>query len=118
MLALALAVIGLYGVMRYSVARRTHEFGIRMALGATGGEVTRLVMGEGLRLAVAGVATGLVAAAVLMRGIARLLYGVRPGDVASFAGPALMLFVVALAASALPVWRAIRANPVAALRQE
>jgi len=117
-MALLLAAVGIYGVIAHSVAQRTHELGIRMALGAGRGKVLGMVVGEGLRMALAGVAVGLAGAWGLTRFIASLLYGVRPTDPVTFASAPLVLVVVALAASYIPAHRATQVNPVEALRYE
>ncbi len=117
-LALVLAAVGIYGVISYSVLQRTREIGIRMALGADRGDVLRLVAGEGLRLASAGVVAGLAAAAATARVLATLLFEVQPMDPATYAAAAAFLVLVALLASAIPAWRATRVAPVSALRAE
>jgi predicted permease len=117
-LATMLAVIGLYGVMAFTVARRTREIGVRMALGAVAGDVVWLVMREVLALVVSGIALGLVAAWGLHRVIGSQLYGVTPSDPLTIAGAAAVLAAVALAAGYLPALRATRVNPVLALRYE
>ena len=117
-LALVLAAVGIYGVVSYSVAQRTREIGIRMALGATPGHVLRLVTGEGLRLALAGVLVGLAGAAAATRVLTTLLFEVRPTDLVTHVGAAALLVLVAAAASALPALRATRVAPVSALRME
>ena len=116
--ALLLAVAGIYGVTSYSVARRTHEIGVRMALGARGGDVLRLVLGQGLLTVAAGVAVGTGGSFVLTRAIQSLLFGVGANDPVTFAGVALLLTLVALLATYVPARRASRLNPVAALRHE
>jgi putative ABC transport system permease protein len=117
-LALVLAVLGVYGVVAYSVSQRAHEIGIRVAVGASRGEIVRLVLGDGLRLAAQAVAVGLLAAALLTRSLSRLLYGVGALDPATLAGSTLALVLAALAASGGPAWRGARVDPVVALRAE
>jgi putative ABC transport system permease protein len=117
-MALVLAAVGIFGVISYSVSRRTHEFGIRMALGASGREILRLVVTEALRLALAGVAAGIAAAWGLTRLISSLLFGVRASDPATFIVLPLLLTGVALFAAYLPARRATRVDPIGALRHE
>jgi putative ABC transport system permease protein len=117
-MALFLAAIGVHGVLSYSVARRTPEIGIRMALGAEPGRVRRLIVREGLTLAAAGVVLGLIGSLVLTRLLQSLLYGVTPTDPATFALVALTLGGVALLACAAPVWKATQIDPIVALREE
>ena len=116
--AVALAAIGVYGVVAYGVARRTREVGIRVALGARPGEVLSLFVREGLALAAAGVALGLAGAWAGRRLLASLLYGVGPGDPAAFLGAALALLAVAVVATVLPARQALRVDPAATMRAE
>jgi len=116
--ALALAAVGLYGVLAYSVARRDRELGIRLALGAGEGRVRRMVLGEGLAVAGVGVALGLGGALAASRAIERLLYEVEPGDPATLAATTLLFLGVAAAACLFPARRATRVDPSEVLRQE
>jgi len=115
--ALLLAGLGIYGVISYLVSERTHEIGIRLALGAGKIDVMRLVMGQGVRLAITGAAVGLIGALIASHLMAGLLYGVRPTDPPTFAGVALLLMGVALFACYVPARRAMRVDPIVALRE-
>ncbi len=117
-LALLLAVVGIYGVLSFSVARRMREMGIRLALGAGTRQVFLLVVRDGMWLVGIGVAIGLGAAVMAARSVGAFLYGISPTDVPAFGGAVLALAAVALVACAIPARRAIRANPIATLRQE
>ncbi len=117
-LALALASVGIYGVMAYSVTQRSHEIGIRMALGAEPGRLRLFVIGEGLKLALSGVLIGVILSIPLTHLLSSVLYGVRPTDAPAFAGSFLFLILVTLLAAYLPARRATRVDPVAALRVE
>lgn len=115
-LALLLAGIGIYGVVAYSVAERTHEIGIRVALGAAGGDIVRLVVRRVLMLVVPGVGLGIVGALAVTRVLATFLFGVKPNDPATFAGVAAVLAAVAFLAGLVPARRASRVDPLVALR--
>jgi len=114
--ALLLAAIGLYGVMAYLVSQRQGEMGIRMALGSRPGDVARLVIGDGMRMALAGIVVGTLASLVLSSALEGLLYGISPTDPVTYAVIAATLAIVALFASALPARRATKADPASALR--
>ncbi|MGH7720248.1 MAG: ADOP family duplicated permease [Gemmatimonadaceae bacterium] len=116
--AIVLAVVGVHGVLSYAVAQRTQEIGIRTALGASSGQIVRLVVGQGLTLAAAGVALGLLGALALSRLLAGMLYGVATTDVLTYSLVAAATLLVAAAASYLPAYRATRVSPVVALRSE
>jgi putative ABC transport system permease protein len=116
--ALLLAAIGLYGVMAYAVTQRTHEIGIRVALGASRGQVIRMVLGQSLGITGAGIGIGFVGAIGVARAVSNMLFGVRPGDPVTFALVAAGLALVALAASYIPAWRASVVDPAISLRNE
>jgi ABC-type antimicrobial peptide transport system permease subunit len=116
--ALVLTVVGLYASIAYTVSQRTHEIGIRIALGASSRAVSQLVLADGVRLAVAGLAAGALIAAAATRALSSLLYGVEPTDLPTFATIALLVAAITLAASWIPARRAVRVDPVEALRAE
>ena len=117
-LALLLASVGIYGVLSYLVGQRIPEIGIRLALGAQRDDVLRLILGEGLRMAFLGVAIGLAGALALSRLLADLLFGISAADPVTFAGVAILLTAMAIAACYIPARRAMRVNPIVALRYE
>jgi putative ABC transport system permease protein len=117
-LALLLAAVGIYGVLSYSVRRRVREIGIRMALGASQSDILRLVVGDGMKPILMGVALGLSAAVALSRFVASLVFGVPPTDPLTFTAVALLLVVVGIVANTLPAYRATRVEPVRTLREE
>jgi len=116
--ALALSAIGIYGVMAYFVSQRTREIGIRMALGASPGDVVRMVLEQGVRLAAAGVVAGIAGALAITRVISTLLYGIGPRDPGTLVALSAALTVVALVACYVPARRATRVDPMSALRNE
>jgi putative ABC transport system permease protein len=117
-LGLTLAVIGIYGLVSYSVAQRTHEIGVRMAIGAQRFHVLRMVVGEGSRLALTGIVVGVAGALAASRVLASLLFEVKTTDVSIFVAVSALLAAVALLASYIPARRAMKVNPIVALRYE
>src|SRR5262249_23544967 len=117
-LATILGAIGIYGLMSYSVSQRTQEIGVRMALGARRGDVARIVLGQGLRVVLAGVAVGLLGAFAATRLMATLLFGVTPTDAVTFAVVPALIVAVAMMACYVPVRRATQIDPLKALRYE
>jgi putative ABC transport system permease protein len=113
--ALVLAAVGIYGVISYAVSRRTHEIGVRMALGATPRNVVRLIMGQGMRVVTVGVITGLAGALVVTRLMTNVVYGIRVTDPLTYGAVALLLTVVALLASYIPARRATRIDPLTSM---
>ncbi len=117
-LGMLLAAIGLYGVMSYAVSRRTHEFGIRLAMGAEGRDVLRLVMRQGLKLALVGIPIGLAGALAASRAMSSFIFGISPGDPLTLGASSLVVIAVALLATQAPARRATKVDPLVALRQE
>jgi putative ABC transport system permease protein len=117
-LALGLAMVGVFGVLAYSVQQRIREFGVRIAMGARASDVMRLVLGSAARLTLVGLAIGLIGAAALSRYVATLVYPVRPLDPITFIAVPVLLVITAAIAVAVPAWRAARVDPVVAFRAE
>jgi ABC-type antimicrobial peptide transport system permease subunit len=117
-ISLGLAMLGLYGVMNYSMSQRSHEIGIRMAVGARPSQVLQLVIREGMRLCLIGAVVGVVLASLVMQLAASVLFGVRSNDLATCAGATFILMALALVAIWLPARRASRIDPIEALRWE
>ena len=117
-ISVLLAALGIHGVVSYGVAQRTREFGLRMALGSTPGQLKRMVMAHGVKTAFIGLAIGMVGAALLASGLRAVLFGVGPLDAPVMLGVAMLLFAVALIANYIPAHRATRIDPMHALHQE
>jgi putative ABC transport system permease protein len=117
-IALVIAMVGIYGVISYAVSRRTHEIGVRIALGAQAGDVLRMVIWRGMRITLIGVTLGVGAALALTRVIRNLLYEVSPTDLGTFALVTLLFICIALIASFIPARRATKVDPLQALRHE
>ena len=117
-IALVLAIVGIYGVMSYSVTQRTHEIGIRMAIGAQRRDVFKMILGQGMKLALIGIGIGLIGAFALTRLMASMLFGVEPTDATTFGAISVLLTVVALLACFLPGRRATKVEPTVSLRYE
>jgi ABC-type antimicrobial peptide transport system permease subunit len=118
LVALVIAAVGIFSTVSYSVSQRTHEFGVRIALGARLGDVLRVVIGDGLRTAALGVAIGIVLALAAGRAIESLLYGIKASDPGVILFVAVILLTVAVVAALAPAWKAARVDPITALRSE
>jgi len=116
--AMLMAAIGIYGLIQYSIAMRTHEIGIRMAVGAQAGEIFRMILREGLKLSLTGLVLGLVGALWLGQASSSLLFGVTPTDPLTFVTVSLLLIAIGVAACCFPARRAMKVEPIVALRQE
>jgi putative ABC transport system permease protein len=116
--ALTLSVVGLYAVVSYSVAERIHEMGVRLALGAQPSNLLRMVLAEGLRLVIAGLTLGLAVSLVVTRFLETMLFGVQPRDATTFAGVVVVLSAAAMLGCLVPALRAMRVDPMVALRAE
>ncbi len=116
--ALLLAAVGLYGLMSYSVSQRTYEISVRMAIGAEASGVVKLILGQSLRITIAGMVGGIVASFVLTRLLSGLLFGVTPTDPSIFAAVSVLVLIVAIAESSVPAWRAARIDPIKTLQAE
>jgi ABC-type antimicrobial peptide transport system permease subunit len=117
-LALALAAVGVYGLLTYVMQQRRKELGVRMALGARRAQIVRMVLGDGMRLCAAGVLAGLALAPLIGRGLAGFLYGVGATDAISIVAAATLILLVGITASFVPAWTAGRAHPMVSLREE
>jgi ABC-type antimicrobial peptide transport system permease subunit len=117
-IALLLASVGIYGVLSYLVGQRTQEIGVRMALGAQRVHVLRMILGDGARMALVGIGIGLVAALVLTRFMESMLFGVKPTDPITFLGVSVLLCAIAMLACYVPAHRAMKVDPIEALRYE
>jgi putative ABC transport system permease protein len=115
---MVLAGVGIFGLMHYTVTRRTQEIGIRGALGAKPCDLLRLILGQGMRLAFWGIAIGICTGFVLTRLIGSLLFGIGPTDAVTFVTAPILLALTSLLASYIPAWRAMRMDPIVALRYE
>jgi putative ABC transport system permease protein len=118
LLAVVLGAVGIYGIVSYSVTQRTHEIGIRMALGARAGNVLSLILKNGITLVLTGIVIGIAGALALTRFLTTLLFGVTPTDSVTFVVVAVMFFAIAMIASLIPALRATRVDPLVALRYE